>query len=67
MRRHSHSLLSDSSTCHKANVNILHDISLVDSYAQINNGKKIPLMKLQAMEDLQKLNPGTVLNLSFYI
>lgn len=67
MRLHSHSLLSDSLTYHKANVNILHDISLVDSYAQINNGKKIPLMKLQAMEDLQKLNPDTVLNLTFYI
>lgn len=48
-------------------MNILHDISLVGSYSQINNGKKIPFMKLQAMEDLQKLNPGTVLNLSFYI
>lgn len=32
---------------------ILHNISSVDFYPQINNGKRIPSMKLQAVEDLQ--------------
>lgn len=57
----------ESSSIRKQMGTILHDVSWVDLYPQINNGKKIPSMKLQAMEDLQKLNPDTVLNWSFYI
>ena len=45
----------------------LQTISLVGLYPQINKGNSIPLIRLQATEDLQKLNPDTVLNLSFYI
>ena len=67
MLSHVRPLLSDSSIHGEASWENFTDHFLVGLYPQINKGNSIPLIRLQATEDLQKLNPDTVLNLSFYI